>query len=254
MSTLQQAAIKLNITQNDPNFALDAIETQALIFKKKLFSKVLDPIKENPQNIDNYRTVTVKCLYPSCRKTWLNQRVYHSTSNYITHYKTSHKAFNIGRILNQLDDIDSSDFTESSQASNNTTITDVFARQRASKRPISPDNEKFNLIKFKKLLLNFIILNNISFRAVSSKSFKELLLYLSNQIPPLYYQTLKNDLNSIYLEKKSLIKEELQDNIKSNSGFSLTLDAWTVINQDSYLGITIHFINKNFVVILGWYH
>ena len=67
MSTSQQAAIKLNITQNDPNFALDAIETQALIFKKKLFSKVLDPIKENPQNINNYRTVTIKCLYPSCR-------------------------------------------------------------------------------------------------------------------------------------------------------------------------------------------
>jgi hypothetical protein len=50
---------------------------------------------------------------------------------------------------------------------------------------------------------------------------------------------LKNDLNSIYLEKKSLIKEELQDNIKSNSSFSLTLDAWTAINQDAYLGITM---------------
>jgi hypothetical protein len=44
---------------------------------------------------------------------------------------------------------------------------------------------------------------------------------------------------SIYLEKKSFIKEELNENIKTNGSFSLTLDAWTTINQDAYLGITM---------------
>ena len=77
MSTLQQdttsasqeasSISKLNIIQNDPKFELESIENQSLIFRKKLFIKTLDPIKENPEKPENYRTVTVKCLYPSCR-------------------------------------------------------------------------------------------------------------------------------------------------------------------------------------------
>ena len=41
----------------------------------------------------------------------------------------------------------------------------------------------------------------------------------------IYYQALKDNLVSIYLEKKSWIKEELNENIKTNSSFSLTLNA-----------------------------
>jgi hypothetical protein len=33
--------------------------------------------------------------------------------------------------------------------------------------------------------------------------------------------------------------QELKENIKSKSSFSLTLDAWTALNQDAYLGITM---------------
>lgn len=82
----------------------------------------------------------------------------------------------------------------------------------------------FDLKRFKKLLLNFIISNNISFRAVTSISFKELLLYLSKDIPSIYYKALKEDLIFIYKEKQLLIKEELNQQIKSNGSFSLTLD------------------------------
>jgi len=76
MSTLQQdttstsqeasSISKLNIIQNDPIFELESIENQPPIFRKKLFIKTLDPPKENLEKPENYRTVTVKCLYPSC--------------------------------------------------------------------------------------------------------------------------------------------------------------------------------------------
>jgi hypothetical protein len=56
---------------------------------------------------------------------------------------------------------------------------DIFAKQRAAKRPKTPEKEKFNNKKFNKLLLNYIISNNLLFRSVSSKSFKELALYLN---------------------------------------------------------------------------
>jgi hypothetical protein len=36
-----------------------------------------------------------------------------------------------------------------------------------------------------------------------------------------------------------LIKSELFENIKSKGSFSLTLDAWTTIHQDAFLGIII---------------
>ncbi|PVH67307.1 hypothetical protein DL98DRAFT_543220 [Cadophora sp. DSE1049] len=155
MSTSQQQAnniSKLNIAQNHPDFKLEPIENQPLIFKKELFPKTLDPPNSNPEKPENYRTVTIKCLYPNCKKVFKKQRVYHSTSNYITHYKFIHKSFNITRVLNNLDEDDSS-ATKSSQGSTISTITDIFAKQRANKRPKTPEKEEFNIITFKKLLL-----------------------------------------------------------------------------------------------------
>jgi len=42
-----------------------------------------------------------------------------------------------------------------------------------------------------------------------------------------------------YIEKSLNIKEELQENINSQGTFSITLDAWTGINQKAFLGITM---------------
>ena len=48
---------------------------------------------------------------------------------------------------------------------------------------------------------------------------------LYSQIPPLYLKTLKDELNLSYIEKSLNIKEELQENIKSQGAFSITLNA-----------------------------
>jgi hypothetical protein len=56
-------------------------------------------------------------------------------------------------------------------------------------------------------------------------------------IPAIYPKTLKNKLIAIYQEKQNAIKLELKENVTTNSSFSLTLDAWTAINQDAYLDI-----------------
>jgi hypothetical protein len=63
----QQSSIALNITQNQSDFRLSSLENLAPIFKYELFSKTLDPPKDNPELIDNYRTVTIKCLQQGCR-------------------------------------------------------------------------------------------------------------------------------------------------------------------------------------------
>jgi hypothetical protein len=61
-STTSARTQSLNIVQNSPKFELD-LETQLIIFKKGLFSKTLDPIKEDPKE---QRTCTVKCLHKAC--------------------------------------------------------------------------------------------------------------------------------------------------------------------------------------------
>jgi hypothetical protein len=42
-----------------------------------------------------------------------------------------------------------------------------------------------------------------------------------------------------YINKSLNVKEELQENIKSQGTFSITLNACTFINQKAFLGITI---------------
>jgi hypothetical protein len=53
------------------------------------------------------------------------------------------------------------------------TITQAFDQQSG------PRGESFTINHFKRLLLNFIISNNISFRAITTPSFKKLLAYLN---------------------------------------------------------------------------
>ena len=63
----QQASIKLNIHQNQEDFELEPISNQPPIFKLGFMKKTLDPPKPNPEDISNYRLVTVLCLYKGCK-------------------------------------------------------------------------------------------------------------------------------------------------------------------------------------------
>jgi len=62
----QNTISKLNITQNHPDFKLN-LKEQPFIFKYLLFEKTLNSIKENPKLSENYRTITIKCLFSHCK-------------------------------------------------------------------------------------------------------------------------------------------------------------------------------------------
>jgi hypothetical protein len=69
-----------------------------------------------------------------------------------------------------------------------------------------------------------------------------IILYINifNRLALLLYQAiLRQALNSLYIERRETIKTELKVNKGEKGSFSLTLDAWTAINQDAYLGITM---------------
>ena len=59
----QGSSIKLNLTQNHPEFKLKPINEQAPLFKKSYLRKTLDPIQEDPEEI---RICTIRCLVRGC--------------------------------------------------------------------------------------------------------------------------------------------------------------------------------------------
>ena len=61
MST--KSTIALNIKQNKEDFELDSLDLQPLIFRYGYLFKTLNPFKENPKDIKNYRTVIITCLF-----------------------------------------------------------------------------------------------------------------------------------------------------------------------------------------------
>ena len=67
------------------------------------------------------------------------------------------------------------DWDSEATSSQTSTIADFFNKQRSLKRPKSLE---FNIKEFKKLILNFVISNNLSFRTIDSKSFRDILEYL----------------------------------------------------------------------------
>ena len=64
MSTNKQ--MQLVLAQNLPDFELESLKNQALLFKFKYLSKVLDSKHPNPVNLDNYYTIIVKYLIKGC--------------------------------------------------------------------------------------------------------------------------------------------------------------------------------------------
>jgi hypothetical protein len=66
MASSNKTSISLNIQQNQPDFELEDLEDSPTIFREKLFSKVLDPPKKDPEKLENFRTVTIKCLQKGC--------------------------------------------------------------------------------------------------------------------------------------------------------------------------------------------
>ncbi|KAH9203644.1 hypothetical protein DL95DRAFT_399152, partial [Leptodontidium sp. 2 PMI_412] len=154
----QLTSITKNIKQNAEDFELDPLELQAPIFRLKYLKKELKKRKSNPELLENYRTVTVTYLMPSCNMKWTNQAVNRSTSNYLSHFRYSHKSINLNSIQTG---ISQEEITDSSQQS----LKQSFSSQQSS---VSIRPQAFTITHFKRLLLNFIISNNISFYAITT--------------------------------------------------------------------------------------
>ncbi|CAJ0767647.1 9464_t:CDS:2 [Entrophospora sp. SA101] len=105
-------------------------------------------------------------------------------------------------------------------------------------RPYSEAESKHITIR----MIEWIIVNLQSFLVVEQNQFHQFVAALNPQYIITCHQTIKDLLINQFVIRHNNIKHDI-DNIKSK--FALTMDIWTSITKESYLGITAHYINSH---------
>jgi len=111
--------------------------------------------------------------------------------------------------------------TISTTSSNNLDISNFINNTFNSTIRKRPSFILFNKIKYRDLLLKYIIANNLPFSIIESLTFNNLIDYLKDDLPTISRRTIKRDLDLLYNIEFNKIKDVLNNN---NSLFSIILD------------------------------
>jgi len=98
--------------------------------------------------------------------------------------------------------------------------------------------------KFQNLVLAFLIENNLAFNILDSESFSKLISFFSTSFHLPSAHRASELINEKYLDIKRLVKDDLFAN--ATAGLAITADIWSDQAKDDFLGITAHFVDKEF--------
>jgi hypothetical protein len=125
-----------------------------------------------------------------------------------------------------------------------TTSITTLKRHLQNQHKINFKEKKMNKKEKKEMdniLFNFFISSGIPFRIIENKYFIKLIKKLNNNYKLASRITISNNIqNKFKIERKKLISK-----LKDIENISITTDIFSNINNDSFLGITIHFIQNN---------
>ena len=100
----------------------------------------------------------------------------------------------------------------------------------------------FDFAKFKKIVISMITIHNLPFKAVEWEGVRTTFHYLRNDVQTISRNTAKSDILKLYSAQKKKINNMLQ---MCRGRVILTSDMWISLVTNSYLAMTIHFIDKN---------
>jgi hypothetical protein len=180
----------------------------------------------------DYSKMFVHCGQPGCDK--FNRRSVKrdgdGSNNYKSHYSTHHKEFTLTRSDERVEKVRqraeaSGFFTLSTQASyaQATAFTDT-------------DN-----IQFRRLLVNWITINNLSLRVIESDATIQLFSFLNPAIKQISRRTLYRDIAAEFEASFDGKKAEIQRAIQVSRRVSLTTDCWSSRNNKEYMAVTAHY-------------
>jgi hypothetical protein len=174
----------------------------------------------------------------NCTKIWLPiDRKVTTTTDYIRHYRSHHsdmpatekdESDMLSRMCNKRSRTEQTPWTLVSSAST-----------------VRNPGEVFNENTYRRLLTLFLVETNSSFRLIERESFGKLMRYCNGSVPNLSHQTVARDLRRMHDELKPRIQERFHKHVLEGGSFNITLDAWTSGNKIHYLGITAHWMDKD---------
>ncbi|KAG6682132.1 hypothetical protein I3842_13G123200 [Carya illinoinensis] len=99
--------------------------------------------------------------------------------------------------------------------------------------------------RYRELWVEAILKHDIPFQSVECSGIRAAFQYLRPDVPLISINTIKADLVKMYHRERKRVKCMLND---VPGRISLTSNLWTSINTDSYMCITTHFLDKNWVL------
>lgn len=209
-----------------------------------LFKAILLPFNNN-NNPTILRKIQITCQ--SCpinsTKQFINiknQYNYKQTSNYWQHLKFKHN--NKYKQLRATTISDSDDNTSQSSNTLVTTSSNINNQSLFFRQPNTVINIPDNL---KRVIIQFIIINNLSFNAIISPEFRNIIRSLNPQSAVPSEKGIIRDINDYYNERLNNLQHNILIHQTKGYSFNICLDGWTSITQKAFLGITIHWLNNN---------
>ena len=187
--------------------------------------KGIHPLYRREVIPDNHSKMTIYCTQPGCQRAGkVVNRGVQGTGNYRSHYRKFHPKIP-------------------------TTMEEELASQADQPvRPFftNPAMEQSHNERYRVLLLEFITMNNLSFKLVDQPETKALFTFLSPNTKQISRTTLMNDLKAQYQVAEEGTRQTLQEHINTGGRISLTTDAWSGNNKMDYIAVTGHYITKDF--------
>jgi hypothetical protein len=176
----------------------------------------------------------IRCTQPNCRDFEYKEvnRSLNSTNNYKAHYRKFHP----GIALNERDHIAK---IEAKAARDIRAGVGVGFFEK-------PVNQQTHNQRYRNLLLEFVIKNNLSFSLVDKPETKALFSFLSPSTKQIPRKILMGDLKARYEAAEIKIRDKCQDHIQSGGRFALTTDGWAGNNKLDYIAVTGHSTTHDF--------
>lgn len=211
---------------------------RAFIYSRKLVIRELQ--FSGPDCIVEPNMHRVRCCH--CSKVWSNRRSNDTTSSlYIRHIHDEHKNLpsNAREEEEHISKLGRPTKRQQTEVNPWTTAATCHSRK---------PGEKFVPDIYQELLITFVVQTNSPFSIVESKSFRQLLQYCNSQCPKISRRTVTTDLQKLQDKLQLKTKASILEHVNTGCRINLTLDTWTASNKIPYLGITVHWLDSQFVL------
>ena len=197
-------------------------------------NRVLLPLR------DDIRKVRVSCTHYEWNTDIPAYRYAHS-SNYQSHLKHRHPKVYRDLRNNQQN-------TTSSDANSIISDNSSNIEPSISTTPFTIASQFIPITsnELKRLLIDFIVDNNLSFRVATSSSLTSIFKRINLNTPSITARQFTQEIDNYYIEQFNHFKRLLELYVTQNNGsFTLCTDSWTTKSQHALLGATIHYIDAN---------